>query len=95
MLPVMHLGLHGSPGSAATCQYSYSSITTPPRGFLGGSVVKDLPAKAGDEGSIPGSGKSPGGGHGNPLLYSCLENPMDKGGWWAIQSMGLQRVRHD
>ena len=44
MLPVIHLGLHGSPGSAATCQYSYSSITTPPRGFLGGSVVKDLPA---------------------------------------------------
>ena len=35
-------------------------------------------------GSIPGSGRSPGGGHGNPLQYSCLENPMDKGAWWAI-----------
>ena len=35
-------------------------------------------------GSIPGSGKSPGGGHGNPLQYSCLENPMDNGAWWAI-----------
>ena len=37
----------------------------------------------GDMGSIPGSGKSPGGGHENPLQYSCLENPMDRGVWWA------------
>ena len=37
----------------------------------------------GDMGSIPGSGQSPGGGHGNPLQYSCLENPMDRGAWWA------------
>ena len=36
-------------------------------------------------GSIPGSGRSPGGGHGNPLQYSCLENPMDRGAWWAIE----------
>ena len=50
-------------------------------------VVKDLPDKAGDirdEGSIPRSGRSPGGGHGNPLQYSCLENPMDRGAWWAM-----------
>ena len=40
-------------------------------------VVKNLPANAGDAGSIPGSGRSPGGGHGNPLQYSSLENPMD------------------
>ena len=46
-------------------------------------VVKNLPAKAGDTGSFPGSGRSPGGGHGNPLQYSCLENPMDIGAWWA------------
>ena len=49
-------------------------------------VVKSLPASAedtGDAGSIPGSGRSPGGGHGNPLLYSCLENPMDRGAQWA------------
>ena len=46
-------------------------------------VVKNLPAKAGDTGSIPGSGRSPGGGHGNPLQYSSLENPMDRGAWWA------------
>ena len=46
-------------------------------------------------GSIPGSGRSPGGGHGNPLLYSCLENPMDRGTWWAPQSMGSQRAGHN
>ena len=48
--------------------------------------VKNFPAKAGDvrdKGSIPGSGQSPGGGHNNPLQYSCLENPMDRGAWWA------------
>ena len=44
-------------------------------------VVKNRPANAGDVGSIPGSRKSPGGGHGNPLQYSCLENPMNRGAW--------------
>ena len=39
---------------------------------------------AGDEIWVPGSGRSPGGGNGNPLQYSCLENPMDRGAWWAI-----------
>ena len=50
-------------------------------------VVKNLPANAGDirdTGLIPGSGRCPGGGHSNPLQYSCLENPMDRGAWWAI-----------
>ena len=49
-------------------------------------MVKNPPANAGDTrdtGSIPGSGRSPGAGHGNPLQYSCLENPMDRGAWWA------------
>ena len=49
-------------------------------------VIKNLPAKAGDAGdlgSIPGLGKSPGKGNGNPLQYSCLENPMDRGAWWV------------
>ena len=49
-------------------------------------VVKNLPAKAGDirdMGSIPGSGRSPGKGNGNPLQYSCLENPIDRGAWQA------------
>ena len=48
-------------------------------GFPGGSVVKNPPANAGDVGSIPVSGRSPGEGNGNPLQYSCLENPMDRG----------------
>ena len=46
-------------------------------------VVKNLPASAGDAGSIPGSGRSPGGGNGNPLQYSCLENSVDRGDWQA------------
>ena len=49
-------------------------------------VLKNFPAKAGDvrdSSLIPRSGQSPGGGHGNPLQYSCLENPMDRGTWWA------------
>ena len=45
--------------------------------------LKNQPANAGDVGLIPGSGRSPGGGHGHPLQYSCLENPMDTGAWWA------------
>ena len=52
-------------------------------GFLGGSAVENLPANAGDMRSIPGSGRSPGEGNGNPLQYSCLENPMDRRAWWA------------
>ena len=52
-------------------------------GFPGGSIVKDLPAKAGDVGSIPGLGRSPGEGNGNPLQYSCLENSMGRGAWQA------------
>ena len=52
-------------------------------GFPGGSVVKNTLANAGDAGLTPGSGRSPGGGNSNPLLYSCLENPMDRGDLWA------------
>ena len=54
--------------------------------FPGEAVVKNLSANAGsirDKGSITGLGRSPGGGHGNPLQYSCLENPMDRRAWWA------------
>ena len=46
-------------------------------------MVKRLVYNAGDLGSIPGSGRSSGEGNGNPLQYSCLENPMDRGAWWA------------
>ena len=49
----------------------------------GGSDSKQSACNAGDPGSIPGSGRSPGEGNGNPLQYSCLENPMDIGAWWA------------
>ena len=55
-------------------------------GFPGGSVVKNLLANAGNAGDVsstPDSRRSPGGGNGNPLQYSCLENFMDRGAWWA------------
>ena len=52
-------------------------------GFPGGSDGKESTYNAGDLGSIPGFGRSPGGGHDNPLQYSCLEDPMDRGAWWA------------
>ena len=53
-------------------------------GFSGGTEVKNPPACAGDTGLMPGSGRSPGEGNDNPLQYSCLGNPMDRGAWWAI-----------
>ena len=53
-------------------------------GFPGGSEVENLPASAGDVSLIPGSVRSPGIGNGNPLQYSCLGNPMDRGARWAI-----------
>ena len=53
------------------------------QGFPGGSVVKSPPAKAGITVSTPGWGRSAGEGNGNPLQYSCLEHPMDRGAWWA------------
>ena len=65
-------------------------------GFPGGTVIKNPPANAGDtgdEGSVPGLGRSPRGGNDDPLQYSCLENPMDGGAW--LTSTGLQSVGHD
>ena len=63
-------------------------------GFPDGSEVKASASNVGDLGSIRGSGRSPGEGNGNPLQYSCLENPMaEKPG--RLQSMGSQRVGHD
>ena len=52
-------------------------------GFPGSAVGKESACSARDPGSIPGLGRFPGEGNGNPLQYSCLENPMDKGAWWA------------
>ena len=60
-------------------------------------MAKNLPGNAGnagDLGSIPGWERSPGGGHDNPLKYSCLENPMDRGSWWAtVQRVTKSRIR--
>ena len=62
-------------------------------GLPGGSEVKVSAYNAGDTGSIPGSGRYPGEGNGNPLQYSCLENPMERGAWWA--TVHKQRGGHD
>ena len=63
-------------------------------GFPGSSVVKNSPANAGDAGLIPGSGRPPGGRNGNPLQYSCLENPMDRGAWRAtVQGVAKSQTR--
>ena len=56
-------------------------------------MVKESACNAGDPGLIPGQGRSPGEGNGKPVQYSCLENSMDRGAWWAIVDGGL-RVRH-
>ena len=62
--------------------------------FPGGSDCKASAYNAGDLGSIPGSGRSPGEGNGNPLQYSCLENPMDGGAWWAtVHGVAKSRTR--
>ena len=69
-------------------------------GFPGGSEVKAPACNAGDPGSIPGLGRSPGGRHGNPLQHSCLETPMDRGGWRAAvhgvakSQTRLKRLKH-
>ena len=63
-------------------------------GFPVGSVGKESTCNAGAPGSIPGLGRVPGKGNGNPLQYSCLENPMDRGAWRAIVH-GVSRVEHD
>ena len=64
-------------------------------GFPDGSVVKNLPANAGGLGSIPGSGRFPGVGNGNPYQYSCLGNPMDRGGLAGYTPWGNKRVGHN
>ena len=63
-------------------------------GFPLSSVSKESACNAGDPGSVPGSGRSPGEENGNSLQYSYLENPMDKGAWQAV-ARGVARVRHN
>ena len=62
--------------------------------FPGGSEVKASACNEGDLGSIPGLGRSPGEGNGYPLQYSCLENPMDRGAWWAtVHGVAKSRIQ--
>ena len=78
--------------------YTYTCICTHVfihiQGFPGDSEVKDPPANAGDMGLIPGLGRSPGGGNGNTLQYSCLENSIDRRAWQAAVHW-VTRVTHD
>ena len=77
--------------------YSFSTITIklPMVFFPEAQNSKESTCNAGDGGSVPVWGRSPEAGPGKPLQYSCLKNPMNRGVWWAIQFMGLQRVRHN
>ena len=64
--------------------------------FSDDSVVKNPPVNAGDTGSIPGLGRSPGGANGNPFQYSCLENLMDRGAWWTtIQGVSKDQLNNN
>ena len=63
------------------CQAAFIMLIIQTKDFPGGSECKASAYNAGDPGSIPGSGRPPGEGNGNPLQYSCLENPMDRGAW--------------
>ena len=84
----------------ATASYSYPTcilerdLPYKVRGFPHSSVSKESACNAGDLGSIPGSGRSPGEGNGNPFHYSCLENPMDRRAWQATVH-GVTTVGHD
>ena len=85
---------HGFALEEETATYSSILAWKIPRGFLDGSAGKESACNAGDAGDvglIPGLGRSPGGGHGNPLQYSCPENSMDRGAWW-VQSMGGNKL---
>ena len=69
------------PASLESPELAGGFFTT--KNFPGGAEVKTSACSVGDLGSIPGLGRSPGGGNGNPLQYSCLENPLDRGAWQA------------
>ena len=69
---------------AFCCQFPYLEVTLSSMDFIDGSDGKESACSTGDLGSVPGLRRSPRGGHGNPLQYSCLENPVDRGAWRAI-----------
>ena len=72
----------------------FGHVTETLVGFPGGSDGKESICNAGVPGSIPGSGRSPGGGHSNPLQYSRLEDPMDRGTWWVtVHGVAKNRTR--
>ena len=77
-----------------TVNLFFSVLRQDYKGFPHSAVGKESACSAGDLGSIPGSGRSPGEGNGNPLQYSCLENPMDRGAWQTTVH-GVARVGHD
>ena len=77
------------------CRNIFECLLKEIKDFPGGSDGKASTYNAGDLGSISESGRFPGEGNGNPLQYSCLENPMDRGPWCRLPSMGLQRVGHN
>ena len=81
-------------GDNVICLLQITRVVIPTSGFPGGSAVKNPPANAGDEGSVPEWGRCPEEGNGNPLQYSCRENPSDRGAW-RLQSMRSQRVGHN
>ena len=84
---------HSQAGSG--CVTSTDNMwSLPSRGFPHSSVGKESTCNAGDLGSMPGLGRSPGEGNGNPFQYPCLENPMDRGAWWATVHR-VARVGHD
>ena len=74
--------------------FSICGRLLPFQGFPGGSDSKASACNEGDPGSVPGLGRSPGEGNGNPLQYTCLENPMDGGAWWAtVHGVAKSRTR--
>ena len=75
--------LFGNTNKVITELKTFRSVSYRIEGFPGGSEVKASASNAGDPGLIPGLGRSPGEGNGNPLQYSCLENPVDEGAWRA------------
>ena len=92
----IHSGLETLCKEFHLCIFFSCRLQTPVihKAFPGGSVVKNSPAKSGDVGSLPGSGRSPREEYDKTLQYSCLGNPMDRGAWWAAIH-GVVRVRHN
>ena len=85
-LKILYLATRAFMPGVYLCVRAYFLLLGRHKGFPGGAVVNNPLTNAGDTGDaslIPGSGRSLGGGNGNPLQYSCLKNPIDRGAWWA------------